>query len=226
MHALADHRWPEVRGAALVAVPVGSLEQHGPHLPLDTDTVIATAAVAGLPGVVAAPAIPYGASGEHEGFPGTVSIGAAALETVLLEYGRSIARWAGSVLFVNGHGGNAEPVRRATTRLREEGRDAAWVACAVPGGDAHAGATETALMLHLDPGRVRMPLAVPGETAPIAELMPRLRAVGLAGVAANGVLGDPTGATADAGAQVLARLVDDLRGRVRRWRPGADGELK
>src|SRR5664279_4473379 len=94
-------------------VPLGSPEQHGPHLPLDTDTRIADA-VAGrvaerLDGDwLLAPAIGYGASGEHEGFPGTISIGTAALQLLLIEFGRSASGWASRMVFVNGHGGNVE----------------------------------------------------------------------------------------------------------------------
>ena len=88
----------------VLIVPVGSTEQHGPHLPLDTDTRIASAVAgaaatrlaAGADGrqFMVAPAVAYGASGEHQGFPGTVSIGSAALELVLLEFGRSVSDWA------------------------------------------------------------------------------------------------------------------------------------
>ena len=72
-------RWPDIApGHATVAVPVGAFEQHGPHLPLDTDTRIATAVAGALPDVVTAPPVAYGASGEHEAFAGTVSIGAGS----------------------------------------------------------------------------------------------------------------------------------------------------
>lgn len=90
---LADARWPQVPEGGLVLVPVGSTEQHGPHLPLDVDTVVAVAVARGLApaleGLVA-PAVAFGASGEHQDFPGTVSIGTPALTTVLVELGRSL----------------------------------------------------------------------------------------------------------------------------------------
>ena len=85
---LGTQFWPDVDGSRTLVVPVGSIEQHGPHLPLDTDTRIADAVARSISGVLVGPAIAYGASGEHEGFPGTVSIGTAALESVLVEYGR------------------------------------------------------------------------------------------------------------------------------------------
>src|SRR5512143_2823179 len=106
-----------VAGAAgpLLAVPLGSTEQHGPHLPLTTDAEIAAALVVGLSSaradVIAAPVLPYGASGGHEDFPGTLSIGEMALELLLVELGRSACLTYGRLLFVSAHGGNTQAVR-------------------------------------------------------------------------------------------------------------------
>jgi len=197
------------RGVLLV--PVGSLEQHGPHLPLDTDTRIAVAVASGAAraraGVVVAPAIALGSSGEHAGFEGTLSIGTDALCEVLVELGRDAARDWDALLFVNGHGGNATAVSAAVARLASEGRRCAAFAVSAPSGDAHAGLTETSLMLHLEPGAVQLDLAEAGETQPVGELMARLRAAGVRAVSPNGVLGDPRGATADLGRRLLDELV-------------------
>ena len=227
MPDLAHAAWPELPGRPLLAVPLGSVEQHGHHLPLATDTRVAEAVAraAGLDAVVA-PAIPYGASGEHEGFPGTVSIGTEALAAVLVEYGRSACRWAGRLLVVNGHGGNLDALRRAVPLLRAEGRDAAWSPCGVPGGDAHAGRTETSLLLHLAPDAVRTDRSVPGATEPIGDLLPRLRAEGVRAVSPTGVLGDPTGASAEEGARLLAAMATRLAAAVARWDVGEDGQLR
>ena len=227
MPDLAGAVWPELPERPLLVVPLGSVEQHGHHLPLATDTVVAEAVAraAGLDGVVA-PALPYGASGEHEGFPGTVSIGTEALTTVLVEVGRSACRWAGRLLVVNGHGGNLDALRRAVPLLRTEGRDAAWFPCAVPGGDAHAGRTETSLLLHVEPPAVRTDRSVPGVTTPVAELLPRLRAEGVRGVSPTGVLGDPAGAAAEEGARLLAGLAARLAQAAARWDVGDDGRLR
>jgi creatinine amidohydrolase len=227
--SLAGAVWPELAGAPLIVVPLGSVEQHGAHLPLSTDTAVAgavaEAATGRLDGALLAPPLTYGASGEHEWFPGTISIGTEALTGLLVEYGRSACRWAGRVLVVNGHGGNLDALRAAGTLLRSEGRDVAWFPCAVPGGDAHAGRTETSLMLHVEPERVRAARATPGETTPIATLMPRLRTDGVRAVSPSGVLGDPTGATAEEGAAMLNGLVDRLVAAAAGWRVDTIGRL-
>lgn len=213
--ALGGSTWPEVAdlGPSLLAVPLGSVEQHGPHLPLDTDTRIAVALshalAAGRPDVVVAPPVAFGASGEHAGFAGTLSIGTHALTTVLVELGRSADAFTGVVL-VNGHGGNVDAIRSATTILSGEGRRVLAWSPSVPDGDAHAGRTETSLLLALDPSCVRLDRAVAGATAPLTELITELRRGGIAAVAPNGVLGDPTGASADEGAALLEGLVADL----------------
>lgn len=229
MTRLADATWPSIGGRPLLVVPLGAVEQHGPHLPLGTDTVVATAvasaAVPALDGALLAPALAYGASGEHEGFPGTVSIGTAALTALLVEYGRSAGRWAGRLLVVNGHGGNLEALRAAVPLLRTEGRDVAWIPCGVPGGDAHAGRTETSLVLHVEPRTVREELAERGNTTPIGELLPRLRAEGVLGVSPNGVLGDPAGASSSEGAALLAGMVGRLVAAVAGWRVDDAGRL-
>jgi mycofactocin precursor peptide peptidase len=210
---LPDLSWTEVDRAArgTVLVPLGSLEQHGPHLPLDTDTRIAVAVASGAAdrrhGVAVAPPITLGASGEHAGFPGTLSIGTSALSELLVELGRDASRDWDAVLLVNAHGGNRDAVDAALARLDAEGRRCAAYHVAPASGDAHAGRTETALLLHLCPGAVRVARAEPGELAPASELMARLRRSGVRAVSPNGVLGDPRGATASEGERLLAELI-------------------
>jgi creatinine amidohydrolase len=216
--------WPDVdrvAGSAVLAVPLGSTEQHGPHLPLTTDTDIAVALVdrlaAARDDVVVAPAIPYGSSGEHAGFAGTLSIGAAALELVLVELVRSADAFTGVVL-VSAHGGNAVPLSAATSTLRAEGRRVLAWSPRVPGGDAHAGRTETSLLLALRPGAVTVERAEVGDRRPLVELLPTLQRAGVGAVSPNGVLGDPAGAGAAEGEALLDALAADLVAAVGAWR--------
>jgi len=231
---LGERAWPEVGGPSVLVVPLGSCEQHGPHLPLDTDTRIAVACAEALagrrPGVVVAPAVAIGASGEHESFPGTLSIGTLALETVVVELVRSALPPAGSarprpfagVVLVNGHGGNVEAVARAVSLLTDEGRPVLVWHPHVPDGDSHAGRTETSLLLHLSPEVVRRDRIEVGSTARWREIGDVVRARGLAAVSANGVLGDPTAATADEGEQLFVTLVDQLCAGFDPWRATLD----
>jgi creatinine amidohydrolase len=202
-----------------LVVPVGSVEQHGPHLPLTTDLrvaeYVASAVERSDPELVLAPALAYGAAGEHEGFPGTVSIGHEGLRLLLVELGRSACRWAARVAFVNGHGGNVPTLVDACALLRHEGRDVGWVPCAAR-GDAHAGRTETSVVLALDP-EVVGPEREPGNTTPMAELLPVLRERGVRGVSENGILGDPRGASVEEGERFLAAMVAHAAGAIERW---------
>lgn len=217
MTALGSLAWPEADERAagtVIALPVGSTEQHGPHLPLSTDTDIAVALAerlaARVPSVLVAPAVPFGSSGEHAGFGGTLSIGQEALEHLLVELGRSADAFRG-VIIVSAHGGNAAPVRRAVELLISEGRRvASWSPPAGDPADTHAGCLETSLMLEIAPALVSVDRAVAGDRRPLAEILPELRRRGVASVSASGVLGDPTGASAEAGRAALDRWVDDL----------------
>ncbi|TXN31362.1 mycofactocin biosynthesis peptidyl-dipeptidase MftE [Lacisediminihabitans profunda] len=229
---LAERAWVAVPEGALVLVPVGSTEQHGPHLPLDTDSRIATAVAEeaarlhrGAGPVLVAPVLAYAASGEHQSFPGTMSIGHEALEVVLTELVRSLSLWARRIVIVNGHGGNVSTLARTVPRLVAEGRDVAWLPCAAE-GDAHAGRTETSLMLHLDPGAVDLSAAVAGNVVPVAELMASLTAHGVRFVSPSGILGDPTGASADEGRAILEAMAEDAARRIDANSADAQGRLR
>jgi creatinine amidohydrolase len=242
---LARLRSPELSGRPTLLVPVGSTEQHGPHLPLGMDTLIAQAVAdraaeaireAGAE-VLVGPALAYGSSGEHQHFAGTVSIGSEVLHQLLVELVRSAGSWAGRCVFVNGHGGNVAAVVAAVCQLRYEGHDVGWAPCApgpssAPSGsepraeiDSHAGRVETSLALALAPDDVRLELAQRGAVEPLAALLPRIRAAGVASVSPNGVLGDPRGASAEEGEVLLRTMVAHVCSSVLAWAPDSHGRL-
>ena len=224
MNTLA-HLTSSAAGAStgcVLVVPVGATEQHGPHLPLSTDTVIALALAerlaAALPQrVVVAPSVAYGSSGEHQSFPGTLSIGGESLRLLLVELGRSATRTWPRVLLLSAHGGNRDAVNAAVARLRSESRDVrAW--SPKWRGDLHAGWAETSVMLALEPSAVGPHENVVGETGALERLLPSMREDGVAAVSPSGVLGDPRRATAAAGEELLAEVVADLVSLVEEWR--------
>jgi mycofactocin system creatininase family protein len=229
--ALAQAAWPEVSVGSLVIVPIGSVEQHGPHLPLDTDAVIARAVASGAAQELesqswVAPTLVYGSSGEHQSFPGTCSIGTPVLVDVIVELVRSMRTWADRVVFVNAHGGNVESLSSAITQLREEGHDVAWAACATEDFDLHAGYTETSLMLHIAGDTVRTELAEPGNTAALSEIIETLVREGVRAVSANGILGDPTGASAEKGRSTLESMIADVSALIATGVVGPLGRLE
>jgi creatinine amidohydrolase len=236
---LARARTPELSAWPMLLIPVGSTEQHGPHLPLGMDTLIADAVArraadlirqTGVE-VLVAPALAYGASGEHQHFAGTVSIGLQALQHLLVELVRSAGSWAGQCVFVNGHGGNLPAVVAAVRQLRYEGHDVGWAACAPTGQpdgaplDAHAGCVETSLALILAPQDVRLDTAQAGALEPLSALLPRMRVGGVVAVSPNGVLGDPAGASAREGLRLLWSMVANVVRSVMAWAPDAQGRL-
>lgn len=214
MTALKNLTWPQVEKLQrdVLIVALGSIEQHGPHLPLDTDSVIAqaiaqelhrTKTTSGL-----APTVTYGASGEHRDFAGTLSIGTSALTMLLTELIRDATRYWRSVLFINGHGGNSEALTAALLLAKSESRHVAVVSMKGDSADTHAGYQETSLMLHLDPTRVLLERLEVGNTAPLHQLLPTMKESGVRAISTNGVLGDPTKASAELGSRLFNEAVD------------------
>ena len=213
----------DVGDRPVLVIPLGATEQHGPHLPLDTDARIATAwaelvqerlAPTVSAPILVAPTLNYGSSGEHAGFPGTMSIGSDVAALVMVELARSVREWAGPLIFLSGHAGNHRAMQQALETMRFEGDRAIAVVPVLANSDAHAGRTETSLMLHIAPDLVQLERAAPGRTEPIRELIDELRASGVQVVSPSGVLGDPAGASASEGAELLDRLVHHALGQI------------
>lgn len=210
---LGTQTWTDVDATTQLLIPLGSTEQHGPHLPMDTDARIAQelAVRAGqITGATVAPVLSYGASGEHAGFAGTLSIGTEALHTVVIELARSAALTFSTVIFVNGHGGNHQGVTAAVRQLVAEGHNVRSWSPSTEGGDAHAGRTETSLMLAIAPSLVHLDAAAAGNTSPLIDIIEDLRAGGVIAASSNGVLGDPADASPEEGEELLTSLVADL----------------
>lgn len=233
MTRLSDSSWPEIaalaRAGAILVVPIGATEQHGPHLPVTTDADLAVAVVEAAaehdPLLVVAPVVAYGSSGEHNGFAGTLSIGQEVTEELLVQLGRSATGVFAHVVLACTHGGNASPLARALRRLADEERPVTgwWPRWE---GDLHAGRTETSLMSAVAPERVHLDAAVAGDTRSLDELLPLLQAGGVRSVSSTGVLGDPTGADADEGRELLRAAAADLARTVDRLRTGATGKVQ
>jgi creatinine amidohydrolase len=237
---LAEMTWPEVEravtaGITTVILPLGATEQHGPHLPLGTDTLranfLAEELSEALASALVAPALPIGCSDEHTGFAGLIGIDHETLARVIADCGRRLGGWGVKrLVLLSAHGGNLEALELARARLQEEvpGLDvqiltpspalspsilriaeADGISSAAVG--LHAGEGETSEILSLRPDLVRMELAVPGYAGSLSEIMPRLRQAGVRGVTPLGTLGDPGRACARRGAAYLAAQVDSFR---------------
>jgi creatinine amidohydrolase len=181
--AWSSSAWPELQAAAargaVVVVPLGATEQHGPHLPVETDALIATrlarrAAELTKAPVVVGPTVPFGYSHYHLHLAGTVTLRRETLAGLLLDVCRSIhAHGFARMLLLNAHGGNGPAMEAAVTELAEEGifiAAASWwsftgtlledVLESAAGGANHACELETSVMLHIAPELVELDRAV------------------------------------------------------------------
>lgn len=213
----------------VLILALGSWEQHGPHLPLDTDTVIIDTVVATslmmlnteADHFLVAPTLPITASDEHDGFAGTLSTGTEPLTHAVVAICRS-AHWARGVCIVNGHGGNHDALRDIASALTFEGiAHSMWSLPAYDGSDMHAGHTETSVMMHIAPHSVHTDRLTTGNTQSVTDLLSSMRSGGIRSVSESGVLGDATTATPEHGAYVLnfyaQRLAEHLRAQLLNW---------
>jgi len=212
-------------GAKVAVLPVGSLEQHGAHLPLVTDTVIACTIareIAAAYPVQLLPPVTISCSHEHAAWPGTVSISARTLHAVVQDIAESLRRsGVPKLVVVNGHGGNyvlSNVVQEAMGAMalfpsRADWTDARTLAGIETGSDAdmHAGEVETSILLHAHPDLVR-----PGyETSDhVADDRRHLLTLGMAAYTESGVVGRASRASARKGEDLLAGLVAAFGGHL------------
>jgi creatinine amidohydrolase len=236
---MAEMTSPEVRaslaaGHRSVIIPFAAFEQHGPHLPLDTDAILGDGVaplVAERLDALCAPTVRVGCSSHHLSFAGTASLRPETLTMLVLDLVDSFASHGFTeIVLLPVHGGNEGPLSKAAPLAQRSGvttvvpslRRAVETMIAEaasdevsPNSDAHAGRLETSLMMALAPDLVRTALIEPGYTGPLDDAVARrFFAEGAAAVSANGVLGDPRGSTAAAGRTYLAAFVRALADQV------------
>jgi creatinine amidohydrolase len=225
--------------SSILCLPLGAIEQHGPHLPLDTDVVVAE----GLTRRIVArwgdefdlwqlPTVPIGLSREHDWAPGTLSLSIQCFVALLRDLARAVTRAlpARNLAIVNGHGGNRGILE---SLLYELNSDFGLNACAIhpfdlvriestpESPDIHAGQSETSVMLALAPDRVRMRLLAPAEVRSdpkTSEVLIFDRGATWPWRSDNpalghgGIIGDPRGASAELGKTIIDRVVAESGG--------------
>jgi mycofactocin system creatininase family protein len=235
---LGELTWPDaaerLQEVDIALLPVGAIEQHGPHLPLDTDSFDAgylanrVAEACSDPRPLVLPLIPYGVSYHHADFPGTISVGNEALSRMVYDVGMSAARnGITKLIIINGHGGNTPTLKFAAQMIN---RDAHIFSCVDTGetsdvdlaeicetpNDVHAGEIETSTSLALRPHLVRMEAAerfVPDFSSRYLDFTTRRSVEWYAktvSISGSGVLGDPTKASRDKGDRIWKVMVHNL----------------
>ena len=237
---LSEHTWPEIKaalddGTTTAIVAVGSVEQHGPHLPVIMDTLagdeLSRRIAVRLGDALAAPTIRPGCSGHHMAFPGTITIPPETLMDLVRGYCESLDEHGFEhLVLVPTHGGNFAPVNTVAPeiareidasviaiadldenmRLMNEGLREAGVEYEEP--VIHAGAAETAIVLAVNEGLVRTDELAVGHEGEVSAS--RLLSEGFDAISENGVLGDPREGTAEAGEAILERITTAYAERI------------
>lgn len=224
----ATSREEAKRGAKVAVLPVGSFEQHGSHLPLSTDSLIACAIARRIAtdyNLLLLPPVTIGCSHEHAGFAGSVSISSSTLHTIVRDVANSL-RLAGvpKLVIVNGHGGNyvlSNVVQELSAGERtallfprgEDWADARTAAGVVTDNheDMHGGEAETSILLAESPDVVRSNYVdADNEVGDRRYLL----TIGMAGYTENGIIGRPSLATAEKGRMLLDAFSEVFEGHL------------
>lgn len=237
---IEEMTWPEVRaalnaGRTTVIAAAGSMEQHGPHLPMQTDTLLGTflveALVERIPGALQGPTIPFGVSEHHMKFAGTITLDNEAFKTVVRQYAESLASHGfENVVIIPSHGGNFAPLAElaqetggrigaANFILYSDLMDFMVPMVAVASQDdisaevagAHAGEAETSLVLAANEELAQMDYAVVGYVGDFGpEAAAKIFGEGMTALTDNGILGDARPADRERGFAYRDAMADQL----------------
>jgi len=246
-----EHTWPELREAAeqnrVVLIPVGTIEQHGPHLPLSTDCItsreIARCVAERIPDeALLMPQVYYSFNFHHLDFPGTIAIDGHTIIDYITDIGKSVAHHGfRKIVLVNGHGSNVPfldiAARNITNQTEAVAALASWWALAepavteireaeYPGGLAHGCELETSVILHFRPDLVQLDKAEHDISYPKSKYFfwdlqrpsPIHFQEFFSRNSRTGTQGDPTLASAEKGARVVECVVSNMVELVREFR--------
>lgn len=237
---MEDMNWPDIKeaiekGFTTAVVAIGSTEQHGPHLPTKTDTLIgdtiAWRVALKLGKALQAKTICVGCSEHHLAFPGTISLKASTLKMIINDYSESLIRQGFKIIiYLPSHGGNFAPVKEAIEEQKKKHPQIKIIGytdlmqfvdflfdisnefgITQEEAGAHAGENETSFILALEGDLVRKDRFAPGYLGPLGEDEVKIiLEQGMPTLSEKGVLGDPTKASAEKGKVYLERLTDSL----------------
>lgn len=223
-------------GRVAALVPLAAIEQHGPHLPLSTDLLIAEHLAAEIAEkvndtVLTVPVLPGGLSSHHLGFAGTVNLSEETVRGYVAAYTQALVEMGVMDIFLfSSHGGNFAYLERLAADLNDEFDEARVAAftnleryldvmreaaaaseLVVPESDVHAGGLETSQMMFLQgEEKIEVPPGLEGHVASEPGWLEVVLEQGVAGLSANGILGRPEGASADVGGEICAALVGEI----------------
>ncbi|MBN1223216.1 MAG: creatininase family protein [Candidatus Aminicenantes bacterium] len=235
---MEEMNWPDIKeaiekGFTTAILAVGSTEQHGPHLPLITDSligdVLANKVAQKLGNALQAPTIRIGLSEHHLAFPGTVSLQPGTLKAVINDFVDSLKKHGfKTIVLLPSHGGNFSTVKDTVVELKQKHPDLTVIGftdlqrfvdamiefsgeygiSAFEAG-AHAGESETSFILALAEDLVRKDRYTPGYLGPLGEEeMKTIFEKGMPALSEKGVLGDPTKATGEKGKVYIEKMAD------------------